>query len=161
VDNASLTLKEAASISGKSEVTLRRLVKSGQLKTEPRASERAAYKVTLKSLEAAGLAVTSQVSSQAENSGFYLSERLATLEAENATLSAENADLRERIGRAEGALKVWQEVAAPALATLSRLTETLSLNSQATSQVSSHPEEAETVSKRRAWWRRRRLGKAL
>jgi regulator of replication initiation timing len=154
VENASLTLKEAASISGKSEVTLRRLVKSGKLSTEPRQSERAAYRVSLKSLEAAGLVLSSQATSQAASSGFELAERLATLEAENATLSAENADLRERIGRAEGALKVWEEVAAPALVTLSRLSQTLSLSDQATSQATSHPEEPVRGQKRHFWRRR-------
>ena len=65
MSDVTLSLKEAAKRAGISEVTLRRLVKSGKVQAEPRADTRQPYKVTTQALLNAGLLIT-QVTSQPE-----------------------------------------------------------------------------------------------
>lgn len=146
MSDVTLSLKEAAKRAGISEVTLRRLVKSGKVQAEPRADTRQPYKVTTQALLNAGLLIT-QVTSQPDTQLALPDEvdRLrADLEAakiDRDALRAERERLIERASRAEGALEESRQAFQAALSSLEPAIKALTEKvEQVTSQpVSSRP----------------------
>lgn len=156
--DVTLTLKEAAERVGVSEVTLRRLVKSGKVKAEPRSDTRQPYKVTTQALVEAGLVmseVTTQATSQPETQLAFpdeLARLKADLEAakiDRDALRAERESLIERASRAEGALAESRQAFQAALSSLEpaikALTERLEKAEQVTTQATSQPVSQSTV----------------
>lgn len=161
-----LTLKAAAEIVGKSEATLRRLVKAGKLVPEPRPVSNAPYLVTLEALEAAGLTPERAYTAPTQGEPVALSERVSELAAEVARLrpfEVEAAVNGEAVRRLEAQVSDLRELIAPALgelrrmsAKIERLEAGISTPAQATYTAPTHekaPEKAERP-RRFALWRR-------
>lgn len=157
----SLTLSQAAELTGVSITTLRRRIDDDTLRPEPRQSSRHPYLVTIEALTEAGLSVqpalTGQpaLNSQPVASGY--SDARAELLAER--VGALEIELREVRARADLASELVGEVRAQR-EMIELLTDRLAI--QANSQVASQPESEviEAVSTpsrppvRRKWWQR-------
>ena len=161
-----LTLKAAAEIVGKSEATLRRLVKAGELVVEPRPVSNAPYLVTLEALEAAGLVPEHAYTAPTQSEPEAVSDRVAELEAEIERLrpfELEAAVNGEAVRRLEAQLGDLRELIAPALGELRRMSAKiegleagLGVPTQAAYTLPTHeqaPEKAERP-RRFALWRR-------
>lgn len=143
ISKETLTLKEAADLAGLSEVTMRRLVKAGKVKAEPRSSDKEPWLISRqaldKALEAGGLVrqtkpSTSQVSAkEAEVLRVELESVKAALEA----VKAQREVMLERANRAEGALEESQRAFQAALAALEPAIK--ALTDKATEQLTSQP----------------------
>ncbi len=108
---STLTINEASQRCGVSIVTLRRAIKSGSLRTEPRRNDREPYKLLDRDLEAAGFSVApatifkpNSITATIENDSSRLLSDLEAVRAEVAALRGERDDLIARAHRAEGEL---------------------------------------------------------
>jgi predicted DNA-binding transcriptional regulator AlpA len=109
--NPLLSLADVQRVTGLSGSTVRRYIKEGKLRPEPRENAQAPYWISLDSVLAAGLKLIDDPQLRDTRAGIdpaaqrRLRAEYDSLQERYAVLVAENASLRERAARAEGALE--------------------------------------------------------
>jgi len=109
--NPLLSLADVQRVTGLSGSTVRRYIKEGKLRPEPRENEKAPYWISLDSVLSAGLKLIDDPQLREERGGIdptavrRLRAEYDLLQSRYAALVDENATLRARAARAEGALE--------------------------------------------------------